>query len=87
MFSLKFMLLFNGPIVTKKLGNIIDIFFRKTLRNKQRNYFLEYFYCTTDIATKWYFSDHSKTLFPVQIICLLKKGKVLVLLLLKSKFE
>ena len=28
--------LFNGSIVTKKLRNTIDIFFGKTLKNKQR---------------------------------------------------
>ena len=50
--SLKLMPLFNGSIVTKKLGKVTDIFFQKTLRNKQRNYPLEYFYCTTDIVTK-----------------------------------
>ena len=53
--------LFNESIVTKKLQNIIDMFFQKSLKNKQRHYPIGYFYCTIGI-----FNDHSKTFFPVQ---------------------
>ena len=43
---------FNGTIVTKKLRNTIDTFFRNTLKNEQRLYPSGCSYCTTDIETK-----------------------------------
>ena len=43
--------LFNGSMVTKRLGNIIYTL-RKTLKNGQRFYPPGYFDCTTDIEKK-----------------------------------
>ena len=68
MLSHKFMPLFNGSIVTKKLGNIIDLFFRK-LQEINR----VVIHLNTSIVpqilrqnARRYFSDHSKMFFPVQ---------------------
>ena len=80
---------FNRTIVTKKLRNIIDTFFRKILKNKQRLYPPEYFYCTTNIEKKCkkVFQSHSKMFFPVQNNFPMESEKNMVLLLLKSRFE
>ena len=67
-FSLKFMPLLNGSSATKRLRNIIDVFFGKFKKINRGIIFLN-----TSIVPQvlWqnprrYFSDHSKTFFPVQ---------------------
>ena len=68
MFSLELISLFNDSIVTNKFRNVVDIFFWKTLKSKQRYYPFEYFYCITELLqnARRYFSDHGKRFVPVQ---------------------
>ena len=89
-FSFKFMPLFNGTTVTKKLRNIVDTFFEKTLKNEQKLYPSGYSYRTTDIETmcKKVFQLLLQDAFSSsKLFSYIKMEKKLVLLILKSKFE